>query len=270
MSEIDWDSAEIAAFYDKNCDHQYVKGTSLISMMNIREGDIVLDMGCGTGRQALNVSDIIGPAGRLIGIDPSSHRIKIADERLRSHDVSNVSLLVGRCEDLSAFANDSFDHAYFCSSFHWVDDKKAALREIFRVLRPGGSIAMTTLDRNNHNGIRNISDEILVRHGLKSEERTGFSGTKKVTAPELYDLLSGTGFSDIRIDPKSTFRHYASLEALLDHWDENRGLKDLLKNIPPDLSQQIMNEIVRELEPYRTPDGFDFESCTLFAIAKKT
>jgi len=60
------------------------------------------------------------------------------------------------------------------------------------------------------------------------------------------------------------------LEALLDHWDENRGLKDLLKNIPPDLSQQIMNEIVRELEPYRTPDGFDFESCTLFAIAKKT
>lgn len=59
------------------------------------------------------------------------------------------------------------------------------------------------------------------------------------------------------------------MEALLGHRNENKGLKNLLKNASPDLSQQIVDEIARELEPYRTPTGFDFESCTLFAIAKK-
>ncbi|MCO5381146.1 MAG: class I SAM-dependent methyltransferase [Methanosarcina barkeri] len=42
----------------------------------------MLDVGCGTGRQALNVAEIIGPAGQLTGIDPSSYRIELARKSL--------------------------------------------------------------------------------------------------------------------------------------------------------------------------------------------
>ena len=63
MSEIDWDTPEIAVRYDKNCDHQFLKGRALVEMMGIATGDTVLDVGCGTGRQAVYVSWIIGPSG---------------------------------------------------------------------------------------------------------------------------------------------------------------------------------------------------------------
>jgi len=73
MSEIDWDTPEGAESYDQNCDHQFLKGQTLIEMMKIHTGDSVLDIGCGTGPQAINFSAITGPADRLMDTDPSSH-----------------------------------------------------------------------------------------------------------------------------------------------------------------------------------------------------
>ena len=59
MSEIDWDTPESAERYDHNCDHQFQKGQVLIETMKIIKGDYVLDLGCGTGRQAVNILEII-------------------------------------------------------------------------------------------------------------------------------------------------------------------------------------------------------------------
>ncbi len=102
MSEIDWDTPDIAVRYDKNCDHQYLKGQSLVEMMGISNGDTVLDVGCGTGRQAVYVSGIIGSSGRLTGIDPSSHRIELAQEKFARDPKGNARFLVGQAEDLSS------------------------------------------------------------------------------------------------------------------------------------------------------------------------
>jgi ubiquinone/menaquinone biosynthesis C-methylase UbiE len=118
MSQIDWDSMESAARYDRNCDHQYRKGQILIEMMDIKKGESVLDAGCGTGWQAVNVSGIIGPSGRLMGIDPSSYRIELARRKFSENSTGNIRFLVGQAEDLHAIPDNSIDHAYFCSSFH--------------------------------------------------------------------------------------------------------------------------------------------------------
>ncbi|AKB51643.1 cobalt-precorrin-6Y C(15)-methyltransferase [Methanosarcina barkeri str. Wiesmoor] len=50
-------------------------------MMRIKKGDFVLDIDCGTGKQALNVAGIIGLAGKFTGIDPSSYRIELARKK---------------------------------------------------------------------------------------------------------------------------------------------------------------------------------------------
>ena len=268
MSEIDWDTPEIAGRYDTNSDHQYQKGLALIGMMRIKKGDAVLDVGCGTGRQALNVSAIIGPSGRLTGIDPSSHRLRIAKEKLQGNGIANASLLVGQCEDLGSFADASFDHAYFCSSFHWIDDKKKALGEILRVLKPGGSAGMTTPDRSSPYGMRYIFDPILDKYGYKGRRDDGFGSTRRVTALELYDLLSDAGFSDIYIEPRPIIRHYDSPEAIVDGKFGRAG-KSPLGDIPEDIRQKIRGEIIEELDKMRTPSGIDFETYTLFATAKK-
>ena len=67
-------------------------------MMGISNGDTVLDVGCGTGRQAVYVSGIIGSSGRLTGIDPSSHRIELAQEKFARDPKGNARFLVGQAE----------------------------------------------------------------------------------------------------------------------------------------------------------------------------
>lgn len=201
MSEIDWDSPEGAERYDQNCDHQFQKGKMLIEMMKIKNGDSILDVGCGTGRQAVNVSKIIGPDGQITGIDPSSYRIDLARKKFIGDSTSRVRFLVRQAENLSEVPDNSIDNAYFCSSFHWVDDKKTALSEVYRILKPGGRVGMTTLDRDSPNTLKTLAGPILAKYHIKRIQNW-HRGMKKVTEPELRVLLSGAGFAGISIRAK--------------------------------------------------------------------
>src|SRR5271157_2292287 len=100
MSEIYWDNPEFAVYYDQNCDHQYRKGRVLVEMMGITQGDVVLDVGCGTGQQAVTTSTIIGPSGSLTCIDPSTHCIELARKKFTGVSNHNVRFLVGKGENL--------------------------------------------------------------------------------------------------------------------------------------------------------------------------
>jgi len=268
MSEIDWDSPEGAERYDRNCDHQLQKGEVLVEMMGIKKGDFVLDVGCGTGRQALNVAGIIGPAGELTGIDPSSYRIELARKKFGEDSTGNVRFLVGQAEDLRVVPDNSINHAYFCSSFHWVDDKKTALNEIYRVLRPGGRVGMTTLDRDSPNMMRALVDPIFVKYHIESRQEW-HRGMKKVTAPELHDLLSGAGFTRISIEPRAVPRKYNSPEEFLKHLEERDSPEGVLKDIPDEIREKIRQEITEEFRKAQAPEGTGFGNITLFAVATK-
>ncbi|MGB7993678.1 methyltransferase domain-containing protein [Methanoregula sp.] len=268
MSEIDWDTPEIAVRYDKNCDHQFLKGRALVEMMGIATGDTVLDVGCGTGRQAVYVSWIIGPSGKLTGIDPSSHRIELCREKFSGNQKADVTFLVGQAEDLRNIPDQSLDYAYFCSSFHWVDDKSRDLNEIFRVLKPGGKVGMTTLDKDSPHIMREIVDAILEKYNVKrTHERQG--GKKRVTATELHDLFTVAGFTEIIIEPRYIPRQYRSPEDVMNHLSTQGGTDYLLKDLPEDTRQKIGDEIKRELNQHQGPDGIGFGNITLFAVATK-
>src|ERR1700730_1791014 len=113
------DSAELAATYEKVSDCQFDHGKQLIAALNISSGEHVLDIGAGTGRLAAHVSELVGPAGYVAGIDPLALRIEIA----QSKKIRNFQGRVGRAEDLSQFSDASFDVVYLNSVFHWVEDK---------------------------------------------------------------------------------------------------------------------------------------------------
>jgi ubiquinone/menaquinone biosynthesis C-methylase UbiE len=237
-------------------------------MMGITKGDAVLDVGCGTGRQAVNVSGIIGSSGRFTGIDPSSNRIKLAQEKFTEDSKNNVRFLVGQAENLRSIPDHSIDHAYFCSSFHWVEDKKLALSEIFRVLNPDGRVGMTTVDRNSPRIMRGIVNSILEKYHVKRDHEQQRNITR-VTSSELHTLLLDAGFTDIIIEPRAIPRHYGSPEDVMNHLMVQGGPDYLLKGIPGDIKQKIMTDINRELKTRQAPDGIGFGNITLFAIATK-
>jgi len=267
MSAIDWDSPESAARYDEDSDHQYGKCRTLIEMMGITTADSVLDIGCGTGRQATNVAGIIGPSGRLTGIDPSSYRIELAREKFRGIPSGNIRFLVGQAEDLHTIPDSSVDHAYLCSSFHWVDDKKQALREIYRVVRPGGTVGMTTPDKNSPNMMWTLVDPVLAKyHITRSEGRR--SSIRRVTEQELRVLLTEAGFTIITIEPRTIPRVYGSPEEFLRHVEARAEPDSLLKEVPDDIRARIRREITEEFRRRQLASS-GFASVTLFAVAGK-
>jgi ubiquinone/menaquinone biosynthesis C-methylase UbiE len=268
MSDLAWDSPRGAETYDRKSDHQFLTGTTLIEMMEIKKGDSVLDVGCGTGRQAVNVLRRIGPEGNFIGIDPSPYCVDLARKKVGGNSVINSRFLVGHAADLSAACDNSIDHAYFASSFHWVDDKKTALDEVHRVLRPGGKLGMTTLDRDSQNTMRTLVDPIYAKHHIERKHEW-YRRMKRVTASELHNLLSTACFASISIESRSILRRYDSPEEFLEHLEQRDGPDGLFHDKPDEIREKIRQEITEEFRKTQTPTPVGFGNPTLFAIATK-
>ena len=105
----------------------------------IRPGEAVLDLGCGAGFDAIIAAFVVGPAGRVVGIDISPEMLAIAETGRAEARLTNVGFGEAAVEALP-FSNDSFDVALSNGVLNLVPDKPAALAEIFRVLRPGGRL----------------------------------------------------------------------------------------------------------------------------------
>ena len=103
----------------------------------IREGEAVLDIGCGAGVDSIIAAKLVGPSGAVTGIDLVPEMLARAGENARLAGVDNVTFRVSSAEQLP-FPDNSFDVVISNGVFNLVVDKVKALGEVFRVLKPGG------------------------------------------------------------------------------------------------------------------------------------
>ena len=264
MSNIKFDDTELAERYDAVSDSQYKKGLMLIEQMGIKSGDRVLDVGCGTGRMALHVSEIIGPSGSVFGIDPSPYRVKVAEEKLKTKALKNVRFDIGRGEDIGALSAGAFDHVYFCSVLHWIEDKPAALAGAYHVLKPGGTIGMTTGDRDEPSSVRGITNKVLSRPPYQGRVMVSEDASKPVTMKELEALLSAAGFKDIDIGHRPVNKLFPTSEKAFE-FNEASSFGNFLKHVPEDLRAQAKRDIAEETgkiaDPRRHRGRYQFSLC---------
>lgn len=128
------------------------------------EGATVLDLGCGTGRDAYVASKLVGPRGRVIGIDMTEQQLGIARQHLAHQtkrfgfEEPNIEFRQGMIEDLAGagIEDESVDCVISNCVMNLSPDKPRALGEAFRVLKPGGELYFSDVY-----SLRRVPDSIV-------------------------------------------------------------------------------------------------------------
>src|ERR687894_870769 len=168
--------------------------TNLIDIAQLRRGERVLDVACGTGVVARLAVERVGDTGTIAGVDLNPGMLAVArsvtpsDMTIEWHEASAEAM---------PLSDESFDVVLCQLGLQFVPDKPAALREMRRVLAPGGRLIMNVAGPTPPPFA--IADEELARH--IGPEAAGF--VRLVFSlhdpDELQNLISGAGFHDVAV-----------------------------------------------------------------------
>ena len=110
-----------------------------------KAGDVILDLGCGTGELSAYLAELVGPDGMVIGVDPDKERIQLARE---SHNqVKNLSFVEGSASILPLQTGlGPFDIIFSSYALHFMKNKKQVFNNMFNSLKAGGKITISYQD----------------------------------------------------------------------------------------------------------------------------
>ncbi|WP_174734014.1 demethylmenaquinone methyltransferase [Mesobacillus harenae] len=105
--------------------------------MDVQKGAHALDVCCGTGDWTIALADAVGPEGKVTGLDFSKNMLKIGEEKVKELNLDQVTLIHGNAMELP-FPDSSFDYVTIGFGLRNVPDYLQVLKEMRRVLKPGG------------------------------------------------------------------------------------------------------------------------------------
>ena len=159
-----------------------------ISSLEIRPGEVILDLGCGRGGDTIRAARQSGPDGMAAGLDLTESMVEEAIKAAAAENISNVSFVQGDIENLP-FGDNVFDGVISNCVVNHAKDKRRVYSEIHRVLKRGGRFV--------------ISDPVS-KHGLPQEVKEDpeawaqcFGGA--ITETEYADTVLSAGFSKIEV-----------------------------------------------------------------------
>ncbi len=133
-----------ARFIDNPLRRLVQSPSKVMDQAGVHEGMRVLELGPGPGFFTLEASRRAGSWGRLYCLDIQPQLIARLKHRIEREGLENVALMVGDAAALP-FADDSLDLAFLVTVFGEIPDKDEALRELYRVLRPGGILSVSEI-----------------------------------------------------------------------------------------------------------------------------
>jgi ubiquinone/menaquinone biosynthesis C-methylase UbiE len=118
-------------------------GGRTVERLALQPGASVLDVGCGTGASAIPAAEQVGPKGKVIAVDLADRLLEIARRKAAARELENIEFRLGDMENLG-YPDQAFDAVICVFAIFFVADVAKQIRELWRMVRPGGLLAITT------------------------------------------------------------------------------------------------------------------------------
>ena len=201
------------------------------ALAKLNAGEVVLDLGSGGGIDVLLSARRVGPTGKAFGLDMTDEMLALANENKRKAGAENVEFLRGEIEHIP-LPDNSVDVVISNCVINLSADKDSVLREAFRVLKPGGRLAVSDVVTRGK-----ISPQIRQSMLLWVGCVAGALGDE-----EYRDKLGAAGFEGIEIEPTRIYRLEDAREFL-----SEKGLD--VDSLAPQVDGKFLSAFVRAVKP---------------------
>ncbi len=174
-----------------------------LGFSGVKAGDVVLDIGSGAGMDALLAARLVGPAGKVIGLDMTPEMIAKATVNAQRAGATNVEFRLGDAEEMPV-PDASVDWIISNCVINLAPDKRQVFGEIVRVLKPGGRVAISDIVTGDL--------PLIVRRGLASWAACVGGAVNEV---EYLAIMREVGLADVQVIARQTY-DVAAVRGMID------------------------------------------------------
>jgi ubiquinone/menaquinone biosynthesis C-methylase UbiE len=203
------------------------------ALANLNRGEVVLDLGSGGGIDVLLSARRVAPTGKAYGLDMTDEMLALANENKRRAGVENVEFLKGEIEHIP-LPDETVDVVISNCVINLSADKDRVLREAFRVLKPGGRLAVSDVVTRGEMPAE-IRQSVLLWVGCVAGA---------LEENEYLSKLKSAGFESIEMEPTRIYRVEDAREFL-------SGQNIDVDALAPQVDGKFMSAFVRAVKPQR-------------------
>ena len=213
---------------------------------------VVVDAGCGVGRELAELASLNSSDVQFIGIEPAENMRKIAVERTAKYP--NVQILDGRFESMP-LESGSVDYLYSVLAFHWTINPEKSVSELRRVLKPTGEMDLTFIGRNNGREFIQATTPVFFKYMTPAMMIKAASLRKQLAVEATGELFRKVFVSRGLSVTESYHTYYDTLDG---HWSWWVRIEGQLVNIPQEIREECNQAVKAAIASLESDKGIPY------------
>ena len=244
---------------------------ALIERAGIREGQAVLDVAGGTGEPSLTIAEIVGPSGWVTCTDAVKEMVETARSEANRRGIKNIQFQQCTADSLP-FRDNSFDVVVSRLGAMFFRDSHASMREMLRVVKPGGVLAFAVWHKSELNPFCYVVTNVMDQHIAPTVPDPDAPSAFRFAEPgKLTNVMRQAGAIDV--EESIVKFDIAAPISPLEFWNmrsqTSDTLRQKLKQLPEDEQSQISHEIEQAVQEFFPANQMKFPAQMLIATGKK-